>query len=206
MQAWNKISRMQAPAIKKMQDELIYKMVTEELAVRHPYYRDLFKNNNLNPAEIRGGDDLKKLPFTEKNDLLPRENDLRHPKKFVLEIPEGVEGKNKKRGFGLFKKKDTGPDPYDYKFHTLFFSAGRTAKPVPIEYTHYDLNNLQEAGIRAFDILELTRDDTIINAFTFAPNAYFWQMFYSTTGIGSTALQTGGGKVLGMEKNTESDG
>ena len=200
MQAWNKISRMQAPAIKKMQDELIYKMVTEELAVRHPYYRDLFKNNNLNPAEIRGGDDLKKLPFTEKNDLLPRENDLRHPKKFVLEIPEGVEGKNKKRGFGLFKKKDTGPDPYDYKFHTLFFSAGRTAKPVPIEYTHYDLNNLQEAGIRAFDILELTRDDTIINAFTFAPNAYFWQMFYSTTGIGSTALQTGGGKVLGMEK------
>ncbi len=200
MQAWNKISRMQAPAIKKMQDELIHKMITEELAVRHPYYRKLFKDNDLNPAEIRGGDDLKKLPFTEKKDLLPRENDLRHPKKFVLEIPEGVEGKSKKKGFGLFKKKDTGPDPYDYKFHTLFFSAGRTAKPVPIEYTHYDLNNLQEAGIRAFDVLELTRDDTIINAFTFAPNAYFWQMFYSTTGLGSTALQTGGGKVLGMEK------
>jgi phenylacetate-CoA ligase len=200
MQAWNKISRMPAQAIKKMQDELLQKMISEELAVRHPYYRALFKANNINPADIKGVEDLKKLPFTEKKDLLPPGGDLQFPKQFVLELPADGEEKGKKKGFSLFGKKDSGPELSDYQFFSLYFTAGRTAKPFPIEYTHYDLENLKEAGMRTFDILEITRDDTMINAFTYAPNSYFWQMFYSTTGIGSTALQTGGGKVLGMEK------
>ncbi len=200
MQAWNKISRMPAAAIKKMQDEQFAKMLREEMAVRHPYYRELFKEKNINTDQIKGLDDLGNLPFTEKKDLLPRESDLRYPKKFVLEVPSEGEQKGKKKGFALFGKKDTGPDPSDYKFHTLYFSAGRTGKPVPFEYTHHDLRNLKEAGTRALDILGLTRDDTMVNAFTYAPNAFFWQMFYSTVDIGSTALQAGGGKVLGMEK------
>ncbi len=200
MQAWSKLSKMPAPAIRKLQNELLQKMLSEELAVRHPYYRELFKKENINPADIKGVEDLNKLPFTDKKDVLAPEDDPLYPKKFVLETPAGEEQKGKKKGFSLFGKKDTGPDPADYKFFTLYFTAGRTAKPVPMEYTHYDLDNLREAGARAFDILELTRDDTLINAFTFAPNAYFWQMFYSTIGTGSTALQTGGGKVLGMEK------
>ncbi len=200
MQAWSKISRMPAPAIKKMQNELLHKMINEELAVRHPYYRTLFKDNNINPSEIRGVEDLSKLPFTEKKDILPREDDLQYPKKFVLEVPAGEDEKGKKKGFSLFGKKDKGSDIDDYKLHTLYFSAGRTAKPVPFEYTHYDLRNLKEAGMRAFDILGIIRDDTMINAFTYAPNVYYWQMFYSMIGIGSTSLQSGGGKVLGMEK------
>ncbi|MFU8794550.1 MAG: phenylacetate--CoA ligase family protein [Dethiobacteria bacterium] len=200
MQAWNKISRMPAPAIKKLQEELLGKMLTEELMVRHPYYKALFNEKGINPAEIKSIDDLNKIPFTEKADIVPREDDLLHTKKFVLEPPAEGEGKEKKKGFSLFGKKETGPDPGDYTFHTLYFSAGRTAKPVPIEYTHYDLDNLKEAGMRAFEIMEITRDDTLINAFTYAPNAHFWQTFYSTIGIGSTALQTGGGKVLGLEK------
>ena len=200
MQAWNKISRMPAPAIKKMQDELLHKMINEELAVRHPYYRALFKEHNIDPAEIKGVEDLSKLPFTEKKDLLLPEDNPLYPKQFVLEVPAGDEQKPKKKGFSLFGKKETGPDPSEYRFFSLYFTAGRTAKPVPMEYTHYDLDNLREAGLRAFDILEITRDDTLINAFTYAPNAYFWQMFYSTIGIGSTALQTGGGKVIGLEK------
>ncbi len=200
MQAWNKVSRMPAAAIKKMQDELFTKMIREELAVRHPYYRELFKESNINPDQIKGVEDISNLPFTEKEDLLPREADLRHPKKFVLEVPSEGEQKGKKKGFALFGKKDTGPVPSDYKFHTLYFSAGRTGKPVPFEYTHHDLRNLKEAGTRAFDVLGLTRDDTMINAFTYAPSAFFWQMFYSTVETGSTALQAGGGKVLGMEK------
>ncbi len=200
MQAWNKISRMPASAIKKMQDELLHKMVSEEMAVRHPRYRALFKDNQIDPAGIKSVEDLAAIPFTEKKDILPRDDDMQHPRQYVLEVPSGDEIKTKKKGFSLFKKKETGPVPEDYKFHTLYFSAGRTGRPVPYEYTHYDLRNLREAGMRAFDIFELTRDDTMINAFTYSPNAYFWQMFYSTTGIGSTTLQTGGGKVLGMEK------
>ena len=200
MEAWSKISRMPTPAIKKLQEELLTKMLKEEMAVRHPYYRNLFKENNINLDAIKGIEDLDRLPFTEKEELLPREDDRRYPKKYVLEVPKEGEQKKKKKGFALFGKKDTGPETSDYKFHTLYFTAGRTAKPAPIEYTHYDLKNLKEAGIRAFDILDLDRDETMINAFTYAPNAFFWQMFYSTIELGSTTLQTGGGKVLGLEK------
>ena len=200
MEAWKKVSRMPQQAIGKLQDDLLQKMVQEEFARRHPYYREMFEEKNIDPHSIKGVGDLKELPFTHKEDILPREGDLHHPKKFVLEPPAEEEQKGKKKGFALFGKKDTGPDPKDYKFYTLYFSAGRTARPLPVEYTRYDLKNLQEAGYRAFDILGLTRDDTLVNAFTYAPNAFFWQMFYSSTGIGSTALQAGGGKVLGMEK------
>ncbi len=200
MEVWKKVSRMPAKAIRNMQDDLLQKMVKNEFAKRHPYYREIFKEKGIDPESFRSLDDLNKLPLTKKEDMLPREDDLRHPKKFVLEPPSEEEQKSKKKGFALFGKKEEGPDPKDYKFHTLYFSAGRTARPLPVEYTHYDLNNMKEAGFRAFDILGLTRDDTMVNAFTYAPNVYFWQMFYSTVGIGSTALQAGGGKVLGMEK------
>jgi len=200
MQAWNKISRMPAAAISKMQDELLQKMVTEQFAVRHPYYRNLFKEKGINPAEIKGVSDLSKIPFTEKKDMLAPPGEPLYPKQFVLDPPAEDEMKEKKKGFSLFGKKDSGDDTARYKFASLYFTAGRTAKAVPIEYTGYDIENLKEAGARAFDILVLTREDTLINAFSYAPNAYFWQMFYSTLDIGSTALQTGGGRVLGMEK------
>lgn len=200
MQAWNKISKMPAAAIKKMQDELLQKIVNEELAVRHPYYRELFKEENINPADIKNAEDLRKIPFTWKKDILAPDNEPLHPKKFVLEPPAEGEMKPKKKGFSLFGKKDEGPEPDDYQFFSIYFTAGRTAKPFPVEFTHHDIENLKEAGKRTFDILDLTRDDTTINAFTFAPNVHFWQMFYSTIEVGSTALQTGGGKVLGLEK------
>jgi phenylacetate-CoA ligase len=200
MQAWSKISRMPAAGIKKLQDELLQKMIKEEFAVRHPYYRKLFEEKSINPDEIRGVDDLSRLPFTEKKDMLTPPGEPLYPKQFVLKAPEEGEGKEKKKGFSLFGKKDTGSDLSRYRFSSLYFTAGRTAKAVPIEYTDYDLENLKEAGARAFDIFGLTRDDTLINAFSFAPNAYYWQMFYSTLDVGSTSLQTGGGRVLGLEK------
>jgi phenylacetate-CoA ligase len=200
MQAWNKISRMPAAAISKLQDELLHKMMTEQFAVRHPYYRNLLKEAGINAADIKGVADLGRLPFTEKKDMLTPPGEPLYPKQFVLDPPGEDEGKKKKKGFSLFGKKDSDPDPEKLQFASLYFTAGRTAKAVPIEYTGYDLDNLKEAGARAFDIFGVTRDDTLINAFSFAPNVYFWQFFYSTLDIGSTALQTGGGRVLGMEK------
>ncbi len=200
MQAWNKISRMPAAAISKMQDELLRTMVVEQLAVRHPYYRNLFKEKGIDPAEIKGVTDLSILPFTEKKDMLAPPGESLYPKQFVLDLPAEDDVRDKKKGFSLFGKKDSSDDADKLKFASLYFSAGRTAKAVPIEYTGYDIDNLKEAGLRAFDILGLTRDDTLVNAFSYAPNAYFWQMFYSTLDLGSTALQTGGGRVLGMEK------
>jgi phenylacetate-CoA ligase len=198
MQAWSKISRMPAPAIKSMQDDLLQKMIVE-LSAGHPYYRNLFKQSGIDAAAFKAAD-LTKLPFTGKSDILAPPDDPSHPKKFVLEAPAEEQGGGKKGGFKLFGKKDAGPDPQDYKLMNLYYTAGRTARPVPIVYTTYDLENLKEAGLRAYDIWEMTRDDTMVNAFSYAPNVSFWQFYYSGMETGSTVLQTGGGRVLGMEK------
>lgn len=198
MQAWSKVSRMPAQGIKNMQDDLLQKMV-QELAARHPYYRNLFKENGMDAAAFKAAD-LAKLPFTQKSDILAPPDDPSHPKKFVLETPAADQGGGKKDGFKLFGKKESGPSPQDYKLMNLYYSAGRTAKPVPIVYTTYDVENLKEAGLRAYDIWGMTRDDTMVNAFSYAPNVSFWQMYYSGMETGSTVLQTGGGRVLGMEK------
>lgn len=198
MQAWSKVSRMPAPAIKNMQTELLQKMMVE-LADRHPYYRNLFKENGIDAAAFKAAE-LAKLPFTDKGDILAPPDNPSHPKQFVLEMPAEDQGGGKKGGFKLFGKKEAGPSPQDYKLMNLYYSAGRTAKPVPIVYTTYDVENLKEAGLRAYDIWGMSRDDTMVNAFSYAPNVSFWQMYYSGMETGSTVLQTGGGRVLGMEK------
>lgn len=200
MQAWSKVSRMPAQAIKKMQDELLVQMVGRELAERHPYYRELFKEKGIDPLAIKGTEDLKNIPFTTKTDLLPREEDPMRGKKFVLDPPAPENGKSKKGGLRLFGKKDAGPDPLEYKLQSLFYTSGRTAKPVPMVFTGYDIENLKEAGRRAFDVLGLTRDDSMVNAFGYFPNTSFWLVYYGGMELGATVLQTGGGRVLGMEK------
>lgn len=200
MQAWSKVSRMPAQGIRKMQDELLAKLVGEELPAKHPYYRELFKDKGIDPLSIRGVEDLKEVPFTTKADLLPREEDPDRSKRFVLEHPAPEDGQAKKKGFKLFGKKDAGADPLDYRLQSLYYTSGRTARPVPLVFTGYDIENLKEAGVRAFDVLGLTRDDTMVNAFSYFPNVSFWQIYYAGIELGSTVLQTGGGRVLGMEK------
>lgn len=198
MQAWNKVNRMSVQAIKKMQDELLRKMVGE-MEAGHPYYRALFREKGIDFADLKGVDDLAGVPLTVKSHMLPRDDDPFHPRNFVLDAPP--EGAKKSRGgFKLFGKKDAVPDPRDYRLNQLFYTAGRTAAPVPLSYTACDVANLREAGMRAFDILGMGEDDAMVNAFSFAPNVSYWQMFHSTIDLGATALQTGGGRVLGLEK------
>jgi phenylacetate-CoA ligase len=200
MQAWSKISRMPANNIKKLQDELLCKIVQDQIAANHPYYSSLFKREGIEPTLIKGSSDLDKIPFTTKQDLLPGEVDPQRAKQFILQKPEGLEGAPKPKMLGLFGRKCAEPDPAEYKMSQLFYTKGNDVAPIPIVYTRYDLNNLEETGMRLNDVLNLKRDDTILNAFSYAPHVSVWQLFHAAMTIGSTALHSGGGRVLGMEK------
>ena len=43
----------------------------------HPYYRELFKKSKLTRGDIKGLDDLHKLPLTYKEDWIVRPDDFR---------------------------------------------------------------------------------------------------------------------------------
>lgn len=200
METWSKVSRMPAANIKKMQAELAVNMIRDQLAVNSPFYSQLFKNENIDPGKIKDLNDLKEIPFTTKQDMLPTEGDPYRAKQFVLQPPSASAEPAPKKKLGLFSKKCPQPEPSEYKMAQLFYSAGNSADPVPFIYTRHDLNNIIEAGTRIFDILDVKRDDTLLNAFSYAPHISMWQLFHSAMTIGSTSLHSGGGRVLGMEK------
>ncbi|MBI2652811.1 AMP-binding protein, partial [Candidatus Woesearchaeota archaeon] len=78
--------------------------------------------------------------------------------------------------------------------------TGRTANAVPILYTAYDLQRLEESGKRMMDILNISNSNIVVNAFPYAPHLAFWQTFYAIKGINLLGLHTGGGRILGTEK------
>jgi phenylacetate-coenzyme A ligase PaaK-like adenylate-forming protein len=46
----------------------------------------------------------------------------------------------------------------------------------------------------------MKHEDVLLNVFPYAPHLAFWQTFWGGYQVGVTALQTGGGKILGTEK------
>ncbi|CCO24489.1 phenylacetate--CoA ligase family protein [Maridesulfovibrio hydrothermalis] len=58
---------LERSALEKLQAERLKKTI--ELAANSPYYSEVFKNNKIDPSIIETVDDVKKLPFTTKEDL-----------------------------------------------------------------------------------------------------------------------------------------
>lgn len=54
--------------IRQTQDELLRKQI-QYLAEKSPYYKRIFKSHNIDPASIISAADLKKIPFTSKEEL-----------------------------------------------------------------------------------------------------------------------------------------
>ncbi|MCV4626667.1 phenylacetate--CoA ligase, partial [Escherichia coli] len=56
------------PKLKALQDERLREQV-ELVYERVPFYRRCFEERGLKPGDIRGVEDLPKIPFTRKKDL-----------------------------------------------------------------------------------------------------------------------------------------
>ncbi|MEG1544664.1 MAG: phenylacetate--CoA ligase, partial [Tannerellaceae bacterium] len=68
MMYWQKeIETMNREDLTKLQTERLKKTI--ELAGHSPFYQRVFKENQITPDSIQSLDDLKKIPFTTKDDL-----------------------------------------------------------------------------------------------------------------------------------------
>ncbi len=200
---WHQLQHLKPEKIKQLQNKLLRSFIRNHIPY-HPFYRSLFKKNNIGFNDIQSTDDLKKLPFTTKEDVAPTD---KQPKKFldfVLQPNKDLIKQhatlNKKIKI-IFNKEQL---YQEYKPVHLHFTTGRTANATPILYTSYDLQNLEECGRRMFDILNLNINDVLVNAFPYAPHLAFWQTFYAAKGANVLCLHTGGGKILGTYKIVKS--
>lgn len=167
----------------------------------HPYYNQLFKKLKIRFSDIKNVDDLQKIPFITKDNIVPTK---KNPKQFlefvlqpnkklllkhgsILDIIHALANKE-----ALYK---------EYKPIHMHFTTGRSANSVPVLYTQHDLEQLKVAGARMIENLDLDpMKDIGVNAFPYAPHLAFWQVFYAAKVSGILTLQSGGGKVMGTQK------
>ncbi len=168
------------------------------------HYKTLFAQHGLTAADIRSVDDLGKLPFTTKEDLLPTEENPRRTLDFVLKPePAALSRRPSVILRALLHGKARVRDELDREWRPVFMTSttGRSTEPVPFLYTQHDIANLGLGSGRVVEIGGVQSDERMVNMFPFAPHLAFWYMYYSGLDRNVFALATGGGKVMGTEGN-----
>ncbi|HET7538205.1 MAG TPA: AMP-binding protein [Candidatus Didemnitutus sp.] len=168
------------------------------------HYQQVFAQAGLTADDIRTLDDLQKIPFSTKDQLLPTKENPRRSLDFTL-IPDpqvlarrpGVIWRALTRG------RARTMDELDREWRPTFMTAttGRSTESVAFLYTQHDIANLGIGSGRIADLGGRTRDDRMLNMFPFAPHLAFWYMYYAGINNNIFALATGGGKVMGTDGN-----
>jgi len=166
------------------------------------HYRKLFSERNLTADSIASIDDLAKLPFTSKADLISTPDRADRFRDFILIPDEKVLARRPAticralvRGRAAVRKG------FETEFRPVFmtFTTGRSAEPVPFLYTQQDLDVLAQTGKRVMEVCGARREDRLLNAFPYAPHLAFWQTHYAGTEFGAMMFSSGGGKVMGTD-------
>src|ERR1022692_308168 len=77
--------RLSEKEIRRLQAEKLRRYLENVIAPFSPHYRELFKQEHVDAGAVRTLDDLRRVPFTSKADLL---NSPEHPQKgreFILQ-------------------------------------------------------------------------------------------------------------------------
>lgn len=195
---WSNLSRS---SIKDLQDRLLRQQLMN--ARFQPFYKETFEKLNLKIDSIRTTDDLVKLPFTYKEDVAPTSEDPAKPRKFIIQ-PTESELRQYYPKLKLLKYALSGKAKemleWEYRPIHIHFTTGRTSAPTPFLHTARDIESIEEAGKRMFEVFGIQKEAKVVNAFPYAPHLAFWQAAYGAKAAGVLALNTGGGKVMGTEK------
>lgn len=203
---WTRVSHLTPDEQRELQNEKLRSFM-RHLLPYHPFYRELFEKQGIDPRTIRTTDDLVKIPFTTKADIAPTEDDRGRPRRFILQPDEALIKKHAPKStlvkllLGKLLRKDvTFMLEREFKPIHLHFTTGRSAMPTVFAYTHRDLLTLKESGMRMFETIGIPRSTVAVNGFPYSPHLAFWAAYHALENIGVTTLHTGGGKVMGTKK------
>ncbi|MBU7025691.1 MAG: AMP-binding protein [Theionarchaea archaeon] len=197
MRYWNpEIETMDVSTMKSMQERKLRNMV--RLAYHHsPFYRLMFKEHKLSPLDIKSFDDLKKIPFTKKENLIEQ------PKDFILQptevsLKKTLPTSTKLRAVFYDKlmsmKKVTSELKEEYKPVMFVVSSGRASgMPTPVFYTKKDLDIFAECGARIGVTSGGTEDSIFHIAFPAGLHMAFWQCVAASDTIGALSIRFGAG-------------
>ncbi|MFN0243257.1 MAG: phenylacetate--CoA ligase family protein [Planctomycetota bacterium] len=199
---WSALARTSRRELEALQNAALARHVREELYPFSAHYRRVFDEARVSPRDIRTVADLRRLPFTTKQDLLAAQSDAQRKRDFVL-----IPNPDKIRAHWPFLRKLAlvlgGARArelvrHNYTPNFVTFTTGRSTDPVTFAFTPHDLDLLGETGARLLDVVSIPEHDArILNLFPFAPHLAFWQTAWAGFRTGRMVLSTGGGKVMG---------
>ena len=122
--------------IRALQNECLHRFINQNVYAFHPYYRRLFDENKIDPDSIRTVDDLKRIPFTYKEDIAPSAQDPDNPHAFVpAPVFDRAETNGSKRRMPQVNKGTEGsPSAAEQEFREEYqpvitmFTTGATAE------------------------------------------------------------------------------
>jgi len=191
-------------AVRRLQAEQLRQYLRRAVLPFSSYYREVFRARNLNYDSIRTLEDLQKLPFTTKADLLNTPERQQRAKDFILIPDEKTLARRPSTILrALWRGRNRVKQEFEAEFRPIFvtFTTGRSAEPTPFFYTQRDLDNLASAARRIVEVATARPDDRLLSTLPFAPHLAFWLTHYAGTAAGVMLLSSGGGKVMGTEGN-----
>jgi phenylacetate-CoA ligase len=198
---WQQLTEKQ---IRALQAEKLREYLTRTVAPFSGYYRELFQKHGIDPARIRSLEDLERIPFTSKMDLLNSPEHPQRAREFVLIPDEHVLKHRFSTVLGALRHgRDQVKKGFEHEFRPIFMTSttGRSADPIPFLFSGQDLDNLASAGDRVMQVCGAQQDFRLVNMFPYAPHLAFWFTHYAASAFGLFCVGTGGGKVMGTDGN-----
>jgi len=203
---WDRLSPQETRAL---QERKLRDFLRTQVLAFSPHYRRLFQEHGLDPSSIRTLDDLRRIPFTTKKDIVPRAGEPERARDLVLQpTPQLIRrhwGKATLLGM-MLEKRFRGREHVleqigrEYRPAQLFFTTGRSSAPVGFALTLYDLEVLKITGGRILDVIGIdTFQDRAVSLFPYAPHLAFWQVAYCGLSRGVLTFNTGGGRIFSTE-------
>ena len=85
MANWRDVERWSREEARNYQNAALQRYVKEYLYPFSPFYREVFDQAGVTPDQIRTVDDLRRLPTSSKQDLIPTDDDPQRFKQFILQ-------------------------------------------------------------------------------------------------------------------------
>ena len=188
--------------IRQLQARKLHRYLRDVVLPFSPHYREMFSELGLRADSISSLDDLRKIPFTTKADLLNTPQHPQRAKEFVLTPdPHVIAHRPSMVLRALTRGRSRVQQELESEYRPLLLTTttGRSAEPIPFLFTRHDLDNLAITGRRTFEVCGARREMKLLNMFPYAPHLAFWQTHYGGEAFGVFVTSTGGGKVLGTE-------
>ncbi len=195
--------RLPEPAVRRLQAEQLRNYLRTVVLPFSAHYRKVFRERGLDAESFRTLEDLQRLPFTTKSDLLNTAQPQRF-KDFILIPDQKVLARRPDTILrALLNGRERVKRDFESEFRPIFatFTTGRSAEPTPIFFSQRDLTRLATAGRRVVEICAGRPEDRMLNMLPFAPHLAFWLAHYAGTAGGILTLSSGGGKVMGTDGN-----